>query len=269
MESKITCRLCGGDSHLSFEENYMKIRRVGLYTCDVCGCLQTTFPDWLGDAYADTRPVRDVWMVRRSQQMCVLTISVMKLLGLFSGKLFDWGGGNGLLVRMLRDNGINAFRCDKYVQNYYAVGFDVETEEKADIVTAFEVFEHADNPSELMREISVHSPSYILLSTELYDGQGADWNYIHAESGKHVFFYSLNGMRILAKNYGYDVIVGKKFSVMYRPSKISKIKLFLVSSYIKNFYFYYKFSSARMLFSGNKKSMIDSDFISLKDRGYL
>ena len=214
--ARIGCRLCGGPADKAFSLTYLKHIPVGLYRCEVCGSLETSPPDWLDEAYADARPVRDVWMAGRTEGMRALTLLVIRALGLHQPRLFDWGGGNGLLVRMLRDAGVDAYRSDKYVPNYYAVGFDVEDGAKADMMTAFEVFEHSDDPHLLMTDMTAHAPDAILLSTDLYQGQGPDWSYIHKDSGKHVFFYTEKGMIMLAEEFGYQCIAGPKFTLMHK-----------------------------------------------------
>lgn len=231
---RIDCRLCGGPAEKAFSLTYLKHIPVGLYRCGGCGSLETSPPDWLDEAYADARPVRDVWMAGRTEGMRALTLLVIRALGMKGPRLLDWGGGNGLLVRMLRDAGIDAYRSDKYVPNYYAVGFDVEDGAKADIMTAFEVFEHSDDPRVLMTEMTAHAPDAILLSTDLYQGQGADWSYIHKDSGKHVFFYSEKGMAILAAQFGYQCIAAPKFTLMHKHP-LGKAQTMAIRQLLKRF----------------------------------
>jgi len=231
---QIGCRLCGGSADKAFSLTYLKHIPVGLYRCEVCGSLETSPPDWLDEAYSDTRPVRDVWMAGRTEGMRVLTLLVIRALGLDQPRLFDWGGGNGLLVRMLRDAGVDAYRSDKYVPNYYAVGFDVEDGAKADIMTAFEVFEHSDDPHLLMTEMTAHAPDAILLSTDLYQGQGPDWSYIHKDSGKHVFFYTERGMIMLAGDFDYQCIAAPKFTLMHKQP-LSRSRALAIRQLLKRF----------------------------------
>jgi hypothetical protein len=231
---QIDCRLCGGLADRAFSLIYLKHIPVGLYLCATCGSLETSPPDWLDEAYADARPVRDVWMAGRTEGMRALTLLVIRALGLKRPRLFDWGGGNGLLVRMLRDAGIDAYRSDKYVPNYYAVGFDVEDSAKAEMMTAFEVFEHSDNPRLLMTEMTAHAPDTILLSTDIYQGQGADWSYIHKDSGKHVFFYSEKGLIMLAEQFGYRCVTAPKFTLMHKQP-LGKGRAMAVRQLLKRF----------------------------------
>ncbi len=231
---EIACRLCCGRAKKAFSAVFMRKLDVDLFRCVDCDSLQTTEPTWLDEAYADLRPVRDVWMASRTLRMRTLTLMVMRLLRMSGSKVFDWGGGNGLLVRLLRDVGVDAYRSDKYVSNFYAVGFDVKDGETADLMTAFEVFEHSENPRALMTDITARSPKAILLSTELYRGQGPDWHYLHMDSGKHVFFYSHRGLEALAADFGYRALVTPRLSLFFKMD-LPKWRLALIRRLLLHF----------------------------------
>jgi hypothetical protein len=216
MSNEILCRLCSSPAQRRFSVVMLRKHHVNLYRCTRCRCLQTDPPYWLDQAYADRRPVRDVWMVSRTEAMRTLVLWTLRIMGKSDASLFDWGGGNGLLVRMLRDAGVDACVSDKYVPNYYAVGFDVEGAQKTSVMTAFEVFEHADDPRQLMADMTVHEPEVILLSTVLYAGQGKDWYYLHKDSGKHVFFYTAEGLTLLAEQFGYRCLTEQNYTVMHK-----------------------------------------------------
>lgn len=264
----IPCRLCGGEAPRAFGLTYLRHVPVDLHLCSSCGSLQTQYPHWLDEAYADQRPVRDVGMAARTEAMRALTLLTIRALGLKRPTLFDWGGGNGLLVRMLRDAGVDAYRSDKYVANYYAVGFDVAEGAKADMMTAFEVFEHSDDPRTLMDEMTAHRPDYILLSTDLYRGQGADWPYIHRDSGKHVFFYSEQGMAMLAARFGYHCIAAAKFTLMHRPP-IGRARAAALRQLLTRFNAYRRWPRLLESALGGARGGAHRDFEALKQRGLL
>lgn len=141
--------------------------------------------------------------------------------------LLDFGGGTGLLVRLLRDSGIEAFWEDKYCQNIFARGFEwrsdnprlfaldsviQETLSKQkmrppELATSFEVFEHLPNPLEEIESMLSRAPN-LLFSTELLpsfipesSGQNAWWYYGFAH-GQHISFYSYESLAFIAKKRG-------------------------------------------------------------------
>lgn len=115
----------------------------------------------------------------------------------------DLGGGDGLLCRFLRDRGLNGFVRDRYASPTYAQGFDKPDFDCADLVTAFEVFEHLPEPRTDLHEFFSQRPPILLASTTQYTGQGPEWWYISPESGQHVFFYSRLALERVARDYGY------------------------------------------------------------------
>lgn len=230
----IPCRLCGADAAHGFDLTILRRHPVRFYRCTRCASLETEPPHWLDEAYADGRPVRDVWMAGRTERARVLVLLTLRLLGMSGATLIDWGGGNGLLVRMLRDAGIDAYLADKYASNYYAVGFEAAQGQRAGVMTAFEVFEHADDPRQLMTEMTAHAPEVILLSTDLYAGEDAGWSYLHPDSGKHVFFYTRAGMQLLAREFGYHCLPTQSYTLMHRQP-LPRWQAFLLGQLLTRF----------------------------------
>jgi Methyltransferase domain len=69
----------------------------------------------------------------------------MKVFGLKTS--LDFGGGDGLLCRLLRDRGIAAETMDEYADPAYARGHQGDLSKKYDLITASEVFEHLPDPA--------------------------------------------------------------------------------------------------------------------------
>jgi len=139
----------------------------------------------------------------------------------------DYGGGHGLLCRLLRDNNKDAYWFDRYCSPGYATGFTSSPADSFDLVTAFEVFEHLQNPGLDLDEIFSPRPRAVLVTTELYRGQGPDWWYLAPIEGQHVFFYSLAGVERIARRYDYNVLIGRGFILFFREP-IGAIKRFIL-----------------------------------------
>lgn len=133
-----------------------------------------------------------------------------------TGTLLDWGAGNGILVRLLRDKGTDAHCLDRYVRPLYAE--DREPPANFDVITAFEVWEHFPEPNAEIDRIFAYRPAVLMVSTEFYRDQTEEWTYLHPDIGRHVFFYSEQAMNFLGRRYGYDVVCGSRFSVFAREA---------------------------------------------------
>jgi len=129
----------------------------------------------------------------------------------------DWGGGTGLLTRLLRDLGLSFKSYDKYASNIMAEGFTADDDlanEDYDAVSAIECLEHLENPySELVN--SVNGKRYFIFTTELLpfpypDPSKKEWWYYMPDSGQHITFASAKGLVALAKrlNFQYNTTFG-------------------------------------------------------------
>ena len=102
--------------------------------------------------------------------MAQLTSLLLRMAGVGpQTRCLDWGGGNGLFCRMMRDQGYNFFNDDKYAEPFYCAGFtaDHENIENYDVVTSFEVFEHLAAPKRELAAILELKPRLWVFSTQL------------------------------------------------------------------------------------------------------
>lgn len=263
-QKTLTCRLCNGEATYVFSKKFIHKYDVSLFRCNQCKSLQTEEPYWLDEAYADPRPVRDVWMVERNQRLQALVYLTTKIFGFSNDKILDWGGGNGLLVRMLRDVGLDAYLLDKYATNYYAVGFEDNPSQEYSTITAFEVWEHLPHPRSTFEEIFQRQPKIHLISTSLYSNQDDNWFYILPNSGQHIFFYSSRAIQWVANHFDYGVIVRDGFCLFYQ-------KQLKFNQQLMNFLLGQKRQHLNQIIFSilANHNFTDGDFQKLQDRGLI
>jgi hypothetical protein len=222
-DSTVTvCRLCGGPTAAKFDLPLMNSpRHCQYFECAQCGSLQTEAPDWLAQAYGggnlselDTGAALRVWGLSR----LVWAVSKLLLPDKTAPKLLDFGGGDGLTCRLLRDLGFDAYSTDTYTRPTYGAGFEGPLQPGYDVITAFEVWEHLPQPQETLAEIFAQRPALHIATTQLFKGQGTDWWYLMPDSGQHVFFYSPKALRMVAERFGYHVLFGRGYHVFLREA---------------------------------------------------
>jgi hypothetical protein len=196
------CRACGAPTHLAFHSKVLN-RPVCYEACSVCGYLQTQTPDWLEQAYASAINIMDTGILYRNLLNVHRVVATLAALRRLHGRVVDHAGGYGVLVRLLRDAGIDAYWQDKYCDNLLARGFEAD-EHPSDLVTAFEVFEHFEYPTEELHVMLRRAPS-VLLSTELIPGVAdpdPSWWYLGPEHGQHIGFFRKATLERMAQDTG-------------------------------------------------------------------
>jgi hypothetical protein len=117
----------------------------------------------------------------------------------------DYGGGNGALVKRLLDANWASTSYDPFVDRDTSVA----QLGKFDLITAFEVFEHAPDVQHLMSTLRtlLSVDGLIFFSTLLSDGNirpnhRINWWYASPRNG-HISLFSKTSLTILAKQHGF------------------------------------------------------------------
>jgi hypothetical protein len=201
------CRLCQEAAEEVFRTKVLRKYDVAYYRCAGCGSVQTEAPYWLEEAYSSSNlAAADTGAVARNLNCQAAVFAVTRILRVpRRASILDYGGGNGLLCRLLRDCGFDAYVSDLSAVNDFAQGFD-DKKAAYDVICAFEVAEHFANPRSDMTKILGRSAPLCIIGTEVYHGQSADWWYLSPASGQHVFFYSREGLAKLGAMFGYAYV---------------------------------------------------------------
>jgi hypothetical protein len=184
--------------------------------------MQTDRPHWLDEAYGVVHSATDTGMVARTLHMTELTSLLLRVAGVDrQTPCLDWGGGNGLFCRMMRDQGYNFLNHDKYAEPFYCAGFTAESSQAAryDVLTSFEVFEHLAEPKLDLSAIFRLQPMLWIFSTQLYRQQDRSWSYFGPSQGRHVFFYSEQALRDFASVRGYSFMPGRHLHMFLKRGK--------------------------------------------------
>jgi hypothetical protein len=206
MSDVIPCRACGASANYIFSGSVID-ETVRYYECDSCHFVQTEDPYWLDKAYASAINDSDTGLVGRNICCARLTVATLLAIGNLKGRVVDFAGGYGLLTRLLRDMGVEAQWSDPFCNNLLAKGFEHDGN-SADLVTAFEAFEHFVDPILETEKMFAIGPT-ILFSTTLCPTPTPahnDWWYYGKEHGQHISLYRVQSLRMLANRFNAKLI---------------------------------------------------------------
>ncbi|MCK4636060.1 MAG: class I SAM-dependent methyltransferase, partial [Candidatus Moranbacteria bacterium] len=203
----MNCNICGNKSDFLFSSLVLNKHQVKYYKCPNCEFIQTEEPFWLDEAYNNAITDLDIGLVSRNISFSNIIEKIIKSNFNYNAKFLDYADGYGLFVRLMRDKGFDFYREDKYCDNIFAQNYDLEDigkNNKFELVTAFEVFEHLEKPLKEIEQMFKYSDN-ILFSTELHNNQefkkSDDWWYFTPETGQHVSFYSKKTLDVIANKF--------------------------------------------------------------------
>ncbi len=222
LAAHLTCRLCGEltldlwkGPLLDLTERYMR--------CPRCEYVQTEYPYWLDRAYASSIDDSDTGIMARNLANVRIVLATLFAMGNLRQRVVDVAGGYGILTRLLRDNGVAALWSDRYSANLLARGFE-HIGEAADMVTAFEAFEHFVEPGAELDKILAIAPN-VLFSTEIVPSPvplpKQLW-YYGKEHGQHIGFYTLHTLQVLAASRGKHLISDGHSYHLMTDKKVSR-----------------------------------------------
>jgi len=201
------CRICGAPATKIFEAKIMDKYLVSYLHCSFCGFLQTEEPYWLNEAFEHAISLWDTGILSRNYYAAKLTAVIIFFLFNSKAKFLDYGGGYGVLTRLMRDMGFDFYWYDLYASNLFARGFEyVSGPDNIELVTSFESFEHFVNPLDEIEKILAVSKN-VFFSTELLPPkipQPHDWWYYGLDHGQHLSFYSSRTLAYIAMKYNLN-----------------------------------------------------------------
>jgi hypothetical protein len=208
------CKICRHETQFLWKGRILGKYDIGYYQCPSCEFIQTEPAYWLPEAYAGVIADTDIGYVTRNLMYSNRVERIARRAFSDARRFLDYGGGYGLFVRLMRDRGFDFYRQDLYCDNIFAKNFDVEDLRRAGdkgqfgLLTAFEVFEHLDDPRAELDTMFGYADS-ILFSTELQPRRPLksmeDWWYFAPHMGQHIALYSLRTLQAIADRYGVHV----------------------------------------------------------------
>lgn len=227
------CRLCGSATTYRFNKTLLNHHDVAYHECTHCGATQTDTPHWLAEAYVDQNEQFDTGQVTRSLINAAVLNCLLKACDLGNKtRVVDYGCGSGLLVRTLRDTGVDIWGYDRYSKPRLALGFQADSIQGFDVINLCEVVEHFDNPRQAFDEIFASHPKLVLIQTGITPQVHPDWEYLVPEHGQHIFFMSPKTLAWICQTYdrtcinvaGFQAFVTHELAARLLDSATGKLR---------------------------------------------
>lgn len=264
----MNCKICQQQSSFIFEKKILLKYDIKYFQCGNCGFIQTEKVFWLKEAYGNAITSLDIGILDRNNFLLKNVTKIIDICFPKSKIYLDFAGGYGLFVRSMRDKGYNFFRQDFFCENLFSKYFDLEdiSESSFDIVTAFEVFEHLDEPLSEIENILKFSEN-IIFSTEIVPLDATtieDWVYIAHETGQHIAFYSEKSLLIIAEKFGKKYYRNGNLHI-FTPQILNKkqLDLALKSLYARKRYFFGLLKEKK--YKSSREGYQHRDYLKLKE----
>ncbi len=255
-------KICNHISRVVFKKKILNKYDVDYFQCSNCRFIQTEKPYWLDESYNSAITDLDIGLVSRNIKFSLIIKDLLES-SMFNskGKYLDYAGGYGLFVRLMRDNGFDYYRQDMYCNNIFANYFDIENLEKNtkfEIITAFEFFEHVENPLQELENLFLLSDT-LIFSTELQPENINNWWYFMPEIGQHISFYNIESLEEIAKTLNINLYSNNKDLHILTKKKLKK------NPFNLNFKQRFKNKILYLINNSNKNSLLNRDFEFIKN----
>ncbi len=240
------CSICKSKSKYFLSKRILNKYNVKYYRCTNCQFIETERPRyWLKEAYSSAIIDVDTGIIGRNLTLSKITAVIFLFFCKKNSKILDYAGGYGLMTRILRDIGLDCYWEDKYAENLFAKQFVSDKKAKHEMITAFELLEHMDNPvKEIGGMINRYSPKIFLFSTTVHNGNPPkNWWYFVENGGQHISLYTPKSLEIFASKLhlkystnGVNIHVFSKYKIPSILMQIVSVSWPLYSIFLPLFY---------------------------------
>ena len=220
------CPICTTPSNGLFHVLVQGEKKVELNSCPNCEFAFYPDQNWISHSFSDELNALDVGATDRTIIAADYLSVVLKSLKLANGRFLDYGGGYGLLSRIMRDRGFNFENHDPFTKQIFPTSGLTSSnplEQKYDAVTLIEVALHFEDPLQEFKKLLELSDN-VLFTAVLTDKKlDSDWWYLSPETGQHIALFSRKTLEEIADKLGVHVTSDGKFFHVFHRKELTQI----------------------------------------------
>lgn len=219
--------------------------------CSSCGLIFASEPSWIAESYETVYAQTDLGVADRALLNAATVALLIRLFGRGACSGVDFGGGNGLFVRLMRDRGFDFRLFEPQAENVFAGGYETDSLDFP-LLTAFEVLEHLEAPHQDLGPALGRAELGFFSTALLPDPPPplGDWWYYQLETGQHITFWTKEALRRFAVPYGLKVSSTKNFHVFAKSRIPASLLRALASARLSKFVNLWP----------SRKSLLESDY---------
>ena len=225
-----TCRICRSLGEQLFELQVLGKYQAEYWQCTNCRFIYIVDPFWLEESFASELNDLDIGSVDRCIVMADFVEVLIRSLKSPKSRFLDWGGGYGLLSRIMRDRGLDFVSHDIYTRALFVESSSISNSEIFEVVTMSEVALHLTDPVPVFKKIMESTNTLVFTAVIAPEVVPNDWWYLMPDTGQHVAIYHEESLQALAEQLGVQVTSdGRFFHVLHRKSLGVKSRLIIKS----------------------------------------
>lgn len=228
MESQELCAVCFGSTKFLFSYEVRGEHQASLHECLTCRFTYIANPHWLDDSFSSELNDLDIGSVDRCLVLADFVEVLIRSLKSSKSRFLDWGGGYGLLSRIMRDRGLDFVSHDIYTRPLFVELSSNLNSETFELITMSEVALHLVNPVPVFTKIMESTDVLVFTAVIAPTVIPNDWWYLMPDTGQHVAIYHEETLQALAMKLRVQVTSdGRFFHVLHRNSLGTKSRLII------------------------------------------
>lgn len=219
MKSQELCAVCSGSTKFLFSFKVLGEHQAFLRECLTCRFTYIANPHWLDESFSSELNDLDIGSVDRCLVLADFVEALIRSLKSSKSRFLDWGGGYGLLSRIMRDRGLDFVSHDIYTRPLFVESSSNLNGETFGLIIMSEVALHLVDPVPVLTKIMESTDVLVFTAVIAPTAIPNDWWYLMPDTGQHVAIYHEETLQALAKQLGVQVTSdGRFFHILHRKS---------------------------------------------------